>query len=71
MHSLLHGVWVLSDFSSYATQEISVGFNLTFNLHRNIYMLKKKVDIIQVYLIFHDVVNESFSKSFLLNVLFG
>lgn len=34
-------------------------------------MLKKKVDIIQVYLIFNDVVNESFSKSFLLNVLFG
>jgi len=49
VHSLLHGVWILSDFCSYAAQEVNVGFNLTFNLRGGIYMLQNKVDIIQVY----------------------
>lgn len=41
-----------------AAQEVSIGFNLTFNLCRSIYMLKKKLDIIPMYLIFNDVVNK-------------
>lgn len=41
-----------------AAQEVSIGFHFTFNLCRNIYMLKKKLDIIPMCLIFNDVVNK-------------